>query len=88
MCPPTATIHVANIGSSKNTKLKESDLRALFRRFGNIEAVKVYEHRQKPMALVRFSSLPDAAACLSSMHNRTIRGQTLKLAFSRNRAVW
>jgi RNA recognition motif-containing protein len=82
MCQPTSTLHFSNIGSKGHVKIKEHDLREICSKFGTVEAIRVSD-KPKPMALVRLSNLSDAVACLSAMHNQTIKGHTMKIAFSR-----
>lgn len=82
MCQPTSTLHFSNIGSKGHVKIKEQDLKDICGKFGTVEAIRVTD-KPKPMALVKLSNLADAVACLCSMHNQTIKGHTMKIAFSR-----
>lgn len=63
--------------------LTESDLRAIYERFGAIVAIAIKRH-PNCYAFVRFESQVSAADALISTHRLEVNGRQLKVEFARN----
>ncbi|KAG2378297.1 hypothetical protein C9374_008440 [Naegleria lovaniensis] len=86
MCQPTQTLHISNVPFEKDDKGREI-LTTIFSKFGEIEGLRVFRHNDKPMALIKFKTVTAAAEALASLHNDTISGKHMKVAFSLNTVV-
>jgi hypothetical protein len=81
MCQPTSTLHVSNIDAS----VDEKELIKMFANFGELEGERVYEHNAKRMALIKFKQLSESAEALANLHNTSMGGKSIKIAFSMNK---
>lgn len=86
MCQPTQTLHISNVPFEKDDKGREI-LTNIFSKFGEIEGLRVFRHNDKPMALIKFKTVTAAAEALASLHNETVSGKHMKVAFSLNTVV-
>jgi len=76
---PTSLLHISNLSHDTTSQQLSDHLSHI----AHIVATKVFELNERTMGFVQFDSVEGATDALCAMHNQTLNGRTVRLAFSR-----
>eukprot|EP01139_Manchomonas_bermudensis_P020318 Amastigsp_a678421_55.p1 type:complete len:515 gc:universal Amastigsp_a678421_55:149-1693(+) len=75
---PSPLLHISNLAYT----VADAELERLCASFGAVSLLRVFEHRGRRQALVRFGSLGAAVAALAELHDLPLEGRRLRVSFS------